>query len=143
MFVTSTSEAQIDKMYDVYIVGELISAGEDDLDGTISGDDSSDQAEKIKAFHRPFKIKIGEPYWLAFNTAPTVDWVPNRLQTKAGSSVELKFGEAYDFENNNVFLDSVDLRSEDFEPDLSWLTINNSTVFDEVSIRVSVPKELF
>ena len=56
---------------------------------------------------------IGEPYWLVFNTAPTVDWIPYELRMKNGTSHTIKFGQAYDFEANNVRLEYAHMLSID------------------------------
>ena len=59
-----------------------------------------------------------------------------------GEFKKIVFGEAYDFEKNKVRLDFAELRSEDLQVDLSWLSIANNTKFDEIILTITVPEDV-
>ena len=61
---------------------------------------------------------------------------------EAGEQHTFNLGLPYDFEDNKVFLKSVDLRSEDLIIDPSWLIVTNSTIFEDVGIKVNVPEDV-
>ena len=61
---------------------------------------------------------------------------------EAGEQHTFNLGLPYDFEDNKVFLKSVELRSEDLIIDPSWLIVTNSTIFEDVGIKVNVPEDV-
>ena len=61
---------------------------------------------------------------------------------EAGEQHTFNLGLPYDFEDNKVFLKSVDLRSEDLIIDPSWLIVTNSTIFEDVGIKVNLPEDV-
>ena len=61
---------------------------------------------------------------------------------EAGEQHTFNLGLPYDFEDNKVFLKSVDLRSEDLIIDPSWLIVTNSTLFEDVRIKVNLPEDV-
>ena len=67
--MTCSDEEKIDMAYDVYIVGWLNNYfSEKDINYNI--------VFLMSQQLYPIKVHIGEPYWMVFNTAPTVDWIP-------------------------------------------------------------------
>ena len=81
MYVTCEDEEKIDKAYDVYIVGWI-------------NDYYSQQSLEINKNElieerTTFKVLIGEPYWMVFNTQPTVDWIPRTKIMDAGTTWKL------------------------------------------------------
>ena len=61
---------------------------------------------------------------------------------EAGEQHTFNLGLPYDFEDNKVFLKSVELRSEDLIIDPSWLIVTNSTLFEDVGIKVNLPEDV-
>ena len=53
----------------------------------------------MKSFYEPFKVVIGEPWWLVSNTAPTINEIKN-IVMKAGEQHIFDLGLPFDFESN-------------------------------------------
>ena len=137
IFVTCDDVLKIDMVYDVYVVGWINNYES-------STDDSYNKMLLKKEEIYPFKVHIGEPYWMVFNTAPSVDWVPADRKMNAGESWELTFGAAMDFESNKVYLDFVQMMSiddaggQDFS---NWLKVTNATMLDSCIVVVNIPSD--
>jgi len=78
LYFESTELIQIDNYYDVHLAGQL--------DYYNSTQDTTGQTLRKTAFLDPFKIVIGGPYNLLFNTAPKIIVFPLELFIEAGSS---------------------------------------------------------
>ena len=80
---------------------------------------------------------------MLYNTAPRIDFLPTDLELTAGESLTLYFGKPFDFEGNDVAVDSITARSEEGSADFydNWLTLYNSTVIERVKIDIKVPDD--
>lgn len=88
----------------------------------------------------PFKVIIGEPYWLLFNSQPTVDWLPYEVILYQSDNYTINFGEAYDIENNTVTVKQVTFRTADGGLDYpEWVTLFNATLLKNVRLEIRVP----
>ena len=158
MQLSSYDFDQINNVYDVYILGILNTHEDVDppptstrLAKVIANKDSKDEDKKsillndVWHVHKTFKIKIGKPWSLVHNTAPTVDFFPPGIKTIQGDTIKFDFAEATDFEDNIVHVEFLELKSKDQSvggqsyPD--WLSFYNSTNFADCSITIEVPED--
>ena len=102
-YLTSISKLQIEKVYDFYIIGVL-------HDIVLGKSPESPPDWVLPGI--PFKIQVEKPDWMSFNTPPTVDWLPDEIEIKQGTEETIKFGQAFDFEDNKVRLEFVELKSD-------------------------------
>ena len=73
MFMTSSDITQVALAFDVYVVGELEYAF---YDPEPTDANRWQQKEMITTQIEPFKVIVGEPWWMVFNTAPLADFLP-------------------------------------------------------------------
>ena len=90
----------------------------------------------------PFKMFINYSRKVLYNTAPTVDFLPERLSLIANQKRVINFGLPFDFEDNLVAVKSISSLS--LEGNIvydDWLTLRNSTIFSEVKLEIYVPED--
>ena len=141
LFFGCDSLDQVSLAYDVYIVGQLAYYG---YEHDKVQNSTVEVKQLIEVQVPPFKIVVGEPYNLIFNTAPSIEFLPSTLELKAGEKLKIPFGEANDFEGNRVVLQSASLRSYDASSSggneaNEYLQVYNSTALREVTVGVGVP----
>lgn len=130
---TITSPEQIEKTFEVYIAGAL-----ENYDSPSSVDSNT----RMEAFLTPFNVVVKEDYYSLFNTAPTINLIPPKVEMYSGASTIVFIQKPIDFENNTVWLDDWDIRSGSAGQRStynSWIDFRNSSAVENINITISVP----
>ena len=92
---------------------------------------------QFTTYANPIKLYVDTPYWLSFNSAPEFNSLQEEVTIEAGTEKVIQVGIPVDFEQNPVFLESVELmdkRGGTTYP--HWLKVENATSFSDISIVV-------